>query len=499
MIRPEARTIAWLVSSVAAGAVVGEFIGLCTTHPVIDGAFLRALFLFGLVPALFLARPFRAFGGAWISWIPLTMLGVLASFASTYAAFIAIGVLGTGLLQAAHASLPDWASLGLGLLAVALIAFLGSSGIGLIQVTTVPAGRRAAWLFATGVGAIALAPLTFALAGLTRCDSPGGMPALVARPPAKSEGRLTTAAEAEALLRNRGHDATALEPLKGGAWSTVFAFQERGEQYVVRFHQRRDDLEKDRLAERWASPSLRIPHMVEIGDLPQGRGYGIARRVAGGPIDDLNEAGMRAVLPRLFEAMDAMRDADLEGTRGYGLWHVDGRGDRLSWRDAFVGEAATRERVQQRAMLARTPVGHAAFDVGIARMSELVRWSSEQRHLVHNDLLYRNVFVDGDGIVVLDWGASIFGDFLYDVAVLTFWWPYYAAKWGGIDIRSEIERHFADIGLVVPNFAERLRLCELDIGVIHIPYQAAGGEFGNAAWTARRTAELAERDLGSSD
>src|SRR5437867_2910923 len=172
-----------------------------------------------------------------------------------------------------------------------------------------------------------------------------------------------TAAEAEALLRARGHDATALEPLRGGAWSTVFAFQERGDQYVVRFHARRDDLEKDRLAERWAAPSLRIPHMVEIGDLPGGGAYGIARRVAGGPIDDLDEAGMRAVLPRLFEAMDAMRDADLQGTTGYGLWHGDGRADRSSWRDALVGDAATRERAEQRAMLARTPIGHVAFDV----------------------------------------------------------------------------------------------------------------------------------------
>ena len=319
-----------------------------------------------------------------------------------------------------------------------------------------------------------------------------------------------SADEARAFLREHGHDATTLEPLKGGAWSTVFAFREGGDDLVVRFHQRRDDLEKDRLAERWSAPSLHVPHMVEIGDLPEGGGYGIARRVRGGPIDDLDEPGMRAALPRLFEAMDAMREADLEGTTGYGLWHGDGRGERPSWREAFVGEAATRERATQRAMLARTPVGHVAFDAGIARMAELVRWSSEQRHLVHNDLLYRNVFIGGDDMVLLDWGASIFGDFLYDVAVLTFWWPYYAERWGGIDVRGEIERHYADIGLVVPNFRERLRLCELDIGVVHIAYQAAGGQFGdaswtaggtemgNAAWTARRTAELAERDLSSS-
>src|SRR5437899_2826705 len=146
-------------------------------------------------------------------------------------------------------------------------------------------------------------------------------------------------------------------------------------------------------------------------------------------------------------------------------------------------------------MLARTPVGHVAFDVGIARMSELVRWSSEQRHLVHNDLLYRNVFVDSDGIVVLDWGASIFGDFLYDVAVLTFWWPWYAERWGGIDIRGEVERHYASTGLRVPGFAERLRCCELDIGVSHIAYQASRVEWENATWTARRTLALATAPL----
>ena len=311
-----------------------------------------------------------------------------------------------------------------------------------------------------------------------------------------------TAHEAQAFLRERGHDARDLTPLKGGAWSTPFAFREGAEEYVVRFHDRRDDLEKDRLAERWASRSLRVPHTVEIGDLPEGGGYGIARRVRGGPIDDLDEAGMRAVLPRLFAVMDAMRDADLAGTSGYGLWRGDGRADSSSWREAFVGEATTRERAKRRAMLAQTAVGHVAFDAGIARISELVRWSSEDRHLVHNDLLYRNVFLDDDGIVMLDWGASIFGDFLYDVALLTFWWPWYANtanRWGGIDIRGEIERHYADIGLVIPDFRERLRLCELDIGVDHIVSQAAGGQFGNAAWTARRTAELAERDLASSD
>jgi len=309
-----------------------------------------------------------------------------------------------------------------------------------------------------------------------------------------------SADEARAFLRARGRDASDLTPLTGGLWSTTFAFRERERDYVVRFHERRDDLEKDRLAERWRSPALRIPHMVEIGDHRTG-GYGIAERVTGGPLDDLDEPGVRRILPSLFTAMDAMREADLAGTRGYGLWHGDGSAPHASWADNLVREDPPGERAKQRELLARTRTGHAEFDAGLARIRELLPFCppvGQDRYLVHNDLLNFNVLVDSAGVIVLDWGASIFGDFLYDVALLTFWWPWYRARWGGIDIRREIERHYARSGLAVPSFAERLRVCELDIGVSHIPWQAGRGEFDKAAWNARRTADLASRALSFS-
>jgi len=299
-----------------------------------------------------------------------------------------------------------------------------------------------------------------------------------------------TPEQAREVLRDRGHDPRDITGLRGGAWSTVFAFREEGRDYVVRFHDRRDDLEKDRFAERWASARLRTPKIVEIGDMPKGA-YGISERVRGGPIDDLDEAGMRRVLPELFGAMDAMREADLAGTRGYGLWHGDGVGIHATWRDALVGESSPGERAAQREMLARGPIGSMEFDAGLRRMHELLTFLPEERHLVHNDLLYRNVIVDeSGGLVLLDWGASIFGDFVYDAALLTIWWPWYAKRWGGIDIRSEIEKHYDRIGLRVPGFRERLRCCEIDIAVSHIAYQASHGEWDSARWTAARTLEL---------
>ena len=53
---------------------------------------------------------------------------------------------------------------------------------------------------------------------------------------------------------------------------------------------------------------------------------------------------------------------------------------------------------------------------------------------------------DGKITAVLDWGCGMYGDFLYDLAHLTFaplWFP----AWGAIDFAGEAERHYDAIGL----------------------------------------------------
>ena len=124
-----------------------------------------------------------------------------------------------------------------------------------------------------------------------------------------------TAEQAQVLLAENGHNATNLSPVTGGLWSTTFAFTEAGRGYIVRFHERRDDLEKDRFAMRWSSARLRIPRIVEIIDTPAGP-CGISERAEGTPIDDLDVSAMRALLPALFATLDAIREARVAGTRG---------------------------------------------------------------------------------------------------------------------------------------------------------------------------------------
>ena len=113
----------------------------------------------------------------------------------------------------------------------------------------------------------------------------------------------------------------------------------------------------------------------------------------------------------------------------------------------------------------------------------------EERWLIHRDLLHFNVLV-ADGAIsgVMDWGCATVGDWLYDLAWLTFWAPWYPA-WRGIDFAEEAAAHAA-IGLDVPSFAERLACCQIHIGLAGVT-SAFTARWELLAATAARTMQLA--------
>jgi hygromycin-B 4-O-kinase len=299
------------------------------------------------------------------------------------------------------------------------------------------------------------------------------------------------------LAERLGSPIQHVERIERGEWSRAFFFSHGGREYVVRFGAHLEDFAKDRLAAGFRSPRLPVPAVLEIGEAFGGY-FAISERLFGVYIDDVGEAQMRALLPSFFAMLDAMRTVDLRPTHGYGAWGADGQAPFTSGQAALldVGQDRPTDRIAGwRARLAASPTGAAPFDEAYQQLETLAAYVPAERHLIHSDLLHYNVLVSDDRITgVFDWGCGLYGDFLYDLAWFCFWAPWFPA-WDAIDFRREALRHYAATGLEVPRFEERLRACQLHIGLAGQQYQAYKSYWSDLEATAKRTLDVARASV----
>ena len=305
---------------------------------------------------------------------------------------------------------------------------------------------------------------------------------------------MLNAAAAGAFLVDRfGREVSEVSPIGHGEWSRAYAYRRSGADYIIRFSAHDEDFHKDRIAARYSSPDLPIPAVIEIGET-HGGFFAISERASGRYLDDLDEEGMRLMLPSLFAALGAARRVELTSSTGYGSWGVDGNAPHASWRAALLAIAEDRpgERTQGwRERLTASPTGSEPFDIAYAHLEALIPNGAVERRLIHSDLLNYNVLVDDGRIsAVIDWGCAMYGDFLYDLAWFAFWSPWYPA-WHGIDFRDEAARHYTAVSLEVPRFDDRLTCCEIHIGLAAQAYNAYKERWDALEETARRTLEVA--------
>jgi hygromycin-B 4-O-kinase len=132
-----------------------------------------------------------------------------------------------------------------------------------------------------------------------------------------------------------GSRATDVYALGAGEWSRAYAMSLDGRGVVIRFGDHVEDFRKDRVMAAHSCAALPIPAVIEIGAADGGY-FVVAERVVGEPLDGLDEPGMRAALPGLLAALDAIRSIGVPGSRGYGIWAPGRNGPAASWPQALL-------------------------------------------------------------------------------------------------------------------------------------------------------------------
>jgi hygromycin-B 4-O-kinase len=279
---------------------------------------------------------------------------------------------------------------------------------------------------------------------------------------------------AEFLSQHFSGGVSNTEFVGAGAWSRCFGFRRNGNDYVVKFGAHLQDFERDMWAGRFASETLRIPVVSEIGRAFDGW-FVIATRAYGTAWEKLDSETLSKAIPSISEVMVALVESDISDTVGFGNWDITGNAPFPSWSDflASVGSDAPERRVHGwKAALAASPIGMATFDYGYGLMMELASNLPSMRVLVHNDLFNRNTLVEKNRTTgVLDWGCSLFGDPLYELATLVFWSTYHPAIHAS-DLIDVVKTRLKNCSLTISHFEDRLRCCAIHIGLEHLGYNA---------------------------
>ncbi len=282
-------------------------------------------------------------------------------------------------------------------------------------------------------------------------------------------------AAARFLAERYGPRVGSVAELGGGDWSREFSFRLENRDLVVRFGRHQEDFVKDQKAMAFARPALPIPTVLEVGET-LGMFYAISERHFGRFLETLDESGWRHLMPALLRGLDALREAEPPGS-GAIDWASEGDSRPTSWRQWLVESLEDRpgERVSGwRKRLRESPHVEEVFVAGERALHSQLGACPELRHIIHRDLLNRNVLVADDASrleAVFDWGCSLAGDFLYEVAWFTFSAPWYPAL-DALDFRRVIEAHYQTNGIAVKHFEERLACYELQIGLESLAYAA---------------------------
>lgn len=277
------------------------------------------------------------------------------------------------------------------------------------------------------------------------------------------------------VVRTMYPHVTDVAHLGDGAWSQVFSFnsEKDGKKYVMRWSKNRQTFDRDDLAFRlFNSSNLPLPQVFNVGEAGT-LAYAISEFREGEFLESLPSDRLVKTIPSIISLFDGLRSVDLIKTTGYGFWDASGKGEYKSWKEYLM--SVNQDQPKRLTYGWRDKLhGHAelkqGFDELYNELESHVTICPENRYLVHSDLINRNVLVKGERInAVLDWGSSVFGDYLYDLA----WFVYYESYYPVFQrnkLIDNLKQHLNPSGADTTNLKERMVCYLLHIGLDSIGF-----------------------------
>ncbi|MBP7832306.1 MAG: aminoglycoside phosphotransferase family protein [Candidatus Levybacteria bacterium] len=213
----------------------------------------------------------------------------------------------------------------------------------------------------------------------------------------------------------------SVEFLTGGEMSQAFGFKSKNKEYVIRFFKWDDAFRKDKFAhDNYSSDKLPIPKVYEIDKYSNELFYCISSRAKGIVLDLLSPGLQIKMMDEEIKLMHAIHKTKVVGS-GYGWWDENGNGMHGSWRD-YVLYKKDEVYSNWEALYKNSFLKKEIIEKIYLRISQLTTFLPEDRYLVHADLGWSNEISDNTNITgVLDWGNSVYGDFLYDISFKHYW------------------------------------------------------------------------------
>lgn len=261
------------------------------------------------------------------------------------------------------------------------------------------------------------------------------------------------------LASYHGAPVSDLEVFSGGAWSAAYGYRVGDRELVIRIGNNAEWYETDRVAMAYAREGLPVPAVLDIGEALGGV-YAISERYHGSFLETVDAEEADVAGPTLVSLLDALRSVPDDG-RYAGSWR--------EWLVASLRDDPAHPVSGWRATLAADPRLDRLYSACEARIHELLEACPERRDLVHGDLLHGNVLITPDASrvnAVFSWKCSLRGDFLFDVALCTFWG---AIAHPGIGATDPFGRTLASASSAdLVDAAVRHHCYELHIGTSHL-------------------------------